>query len=241
MPIPLVLTILWLSVPGLAVAGSCEGRWSDHVAMHETGGCGGGKHCHATNPRSTAIGCHQLTSAALQDIGWQNRAGNWLPNPYGIRSNAGFASSIAAQDAALGSFTALNWSRISTGTKSLIGTEHSGIRITEGGLLSAAHFLGPAGLDSFVECGMRPDCISEEAAASNGGRERAFRSAMNRLAAGSSVDVSTFTGFHTPGGGGRYTGYGASGPKVPAGAFLPWSALRSLEVPPHQGERSGLR
>lgn len=235
-----VLAVLVMSIPAGAAAGTCVGSWSDHVAMHETGACGGGGHCHAVNPNSTAIGCHQMTSAALQDIGWKDRSGSWLPNPYGIGSNTEFASSIAAQNAALDSYTALNWSRLSLGTKALIGTEHSGVRITEGGLLSAAHFLGPAGLDGFVACGMRPDCISDSAADANGGRGRTFRIAMNRLAAGSGVNVSAITGFHTPGGGGRFAGHGVAGAPSRSGAFLPWSAIRSLEVPPHQGERSGL-
>ena len=182
-----------------------------------------------------------MTRAALADVGWMDRAGSWLPNPYGIRSTEEFTRSQAAQDAALHAYTSLNWSRIGTGTKSLIGREISGIRVTEGGLLSAAHFLGPGGLDHFVSCGMRPDCISDAAAAANGGRERAYRTAMTRLAEGSTHDTSEITGFHTPGGGGRFAGLGTAGPEVPQGAYLPWGAIRSREVPPHQGERSNLR
>ena len=64
---------------------------------------------------------------------------------------------------------------------------------------------------------------------------------MTRLAEGSAHDVSDITGFHTPGGGGRFAGLGIEGPAVPQGAYLPWDAVRSREVPPHQGERSNLR
>ena len=239
----IIRAILALSIPTIsfAAASTCSTSWSGHVSLHETGQCGPGRHCHATNPNSTAIGCHQLTRAALQDLGWMDRTGRWLPNPYGIRSNTQFAGNMAAQDAALHGYSVLNWSRVSTGARSLIGTEVEGIRITEGGLLSAAHFLGPGGLNAFVECGMRPDCISDAAAAANGGRQNAHRIAMNRLAAGSAVNVSDITGFHTAGGGGRWAGSGSPGPEVPAGAFLPWSALSVIEVPPLQGERQRLR
>ena len=236
----LIGALAWM--PAAGHAASCQGSYGQHVASHETGGCQGTQNCQARNPNSSAIGCHQLTNAALQDIGWKDRAGNWLPNPYSIYSDREFTTSMQAQNAALDHYTALNWSRISDSTKSVIGTEHSGIRLTEGGLLSAAHFLGPAGLNEFVGCGMRIDCISDEAAAANGGRQRAWEIAMQRLASGSAVDVSAYTGFHTPYGGGQWTGGpGGTDPGQSRGAFLPWAALQSVEVPPHQGERASLR
>ncbi len=241
MRLAIICLFLALSIPAHAIGSVCSVSWGDHISQHETGSCGPGSHCHATNPNSTAIGCHQMTRAALQDIGWMDRTGRWLPNPYGISSNTQFAAHYAAQEAALTNYTALNWSRISPGTRQLVGTQMSGIRITEGGLLSAAHFLGPGGLNQFVSCGMRPDCISDEAAAANGGRGAAYRIAMRRMASGSAVDISAATGFYTPGGGGRFNGFGAPGPDVPAGAFLPWSALQVIEVPPLQGERDRLR
>ena len=223
-----------------AAAAVCLETYEHHISRHETGGCGWTGGCRARNPHSTAAGCFQMTKAALADVGWKDRAGRWLPNPYGIRSDAEFADSYPAQRAALRQFTGNNWRRIDPSVKEMIGATRHGVRITEGGLLSAAHFLGPGGLNDLAACGFRPDCVSDQAAAANGGRARTHEIAMRRLAGGGGLDVSEVTGFHTGGDGGRFAGLGAAPPAAPGSAFLPWAG-REREQPPLQGERGSLR
>ena len=221
-----------------AEASVCRNTYADHISQAETGGCGWTERCRARNPMSTAASCFQMTRAALQDVGLKDRRGRWLPNAYGITSDAEFADHYQAQTYALQKFTANNWARINPQVRGLIGSEVAGVRVTEGGLLSTAHFLGPGGLNEFAGCGFRPDCISGSAAAANGGRQRTYEIAMNRLSGGGGSDVSPITGFHTPGSG-VFTGIGARQPQAPASAFLPWTA-REPEQPPLQGERRDL-
>lgn len=187
------------------------------------------------NPHSSAVGCYQLTTAALADVGWKSRTGDWLDNPWNIRSDDEFAANYAAQNAALDHYTALNWQRLGK-TRSLVGQRIGDVKVTEGGLLAAAHFLGPGGMRELSECGFRPDCIPEAAAAANGGRLAAFRIVMNRLAAGSAVNAGYLTGVHTPGGGRQQENSHSPG----RGVFPPWLGGRAIEQPPLQGQRRHL-
>ena len=181
-----------------------------------------------------------MTNAALADVGWKTNSGEWISNPWGITTDREFAADFDAQNEAFDHYTALNWHRLGS-ARSLVGSEVGQVRITEGGLLAATHFLGPGGMREFADCGLRPDCIPDAAASANGGRMQAYRIAMIRLAEGSTTDVGRLTGIRTPGGGGRFAdGLGAAGP-AGGGAFLPWTALATRELPPLQGERKHLR
>ncbi len=236
-----LLHIVLVLLPATLLASSIDcSSYRAQVIRHEVGGCGWSERCLAQNPHSSAVGCYQMTNAALADVGWKTRSGEWISNPWGITSDREFATDIDAQNEAFDHYTALNWQRLGS-TRSLVGTEVGQVRVTEGGLLAATHFLGPGGMRHFANCGLRPDCIPDAAASANGGRMQAYRIAMTRLAEGSATDVGRLTGVQTQGGGGYFAdGVGAAGP-AGGGAFLPWTALAIREQPPLQGERKHLR
>ncbi len=231
-----------LVVTGLAAetgwATRCDSFAGD-IINREVGGCGFSDNCYRRPSTSSAQGCFGMTHAALVDVGLKTRSGQWRPNRWGITSDRQFQGHFEAQHDAFRRYTSLNWQRLGP-ARGLVGQEIHGVRITEGGLLSAAHFLGPGGVRQLAACGFRPDCISDDAAAANGGRNATFRIAMDRLAGGSHHNAGSLAGVFTPGGGGQFTGFGTAGPQAPAGAFLPWVAAER-ETPPLQGERPHLR
>ncbi len=232
-----LLHIVLVSLPATLLAGSMDcGSHRAQVIRHEVGGCGRSERRLARNPHSGAVGCRQMTDAALADIGRKTRSGEWMGNPWSITSDREFAADLDAQNEAFDHCTAPNWQRLGS-TRSLVGTEVGQVRVTEGGMLAATHFPGPGGLRQFAGCGLRPDCMPDAAAGANGGRMQACRIAMTRLAEGSATHVGRLTGVQTQGGGGYLAdGVGAAGP-AGGGAFLPWTALAIREQPPLQGER----
>ena len=132
-PLAAAPLLLGLNAAPASAATDCRAGWHSHVSSHEVGSCNWSSIYHARNSNSTALGCYQMTNAALQDIGLKDAEGNWQPNRSGIASDTEFAANIGAQNDALGQFSALNWSRISQGSRDMIGTDVSGVTITEGG------------------------------------------------------------------------------------------------------------
>ncbi|MCY4006690.1 MAG: hypothetical protein OXE84_07700 [Rhodobacteraceae bacterium] len=239
---PLIIPLLtgWLLGGAAEAAGSRCGSFAGDIVSHEVGGCGWSENCYHRPSTSSAQGCFGMTHAALVDVGLKYRNGHWRPNRWEITSDQEFQSNWAAQKHAFRQYTALNWQRLEP-VRGLVGQEINGVRITEGGLLSAAHFLGPGGVRQLADCGFRPDCISDDAAAANGGHDTTFQITMNRLAQGSNQNAGLYAGVQTTGGGGQFTGTGNAGPTVPTSAFLQWNAQATHEMPPLQGERQQLR
>lgn len=97
------------------------------------------------------LGAYQLSPAALQDAGFQDRNGNWtaLAQSFGVKSTSDFLASNNAQDFAFERFTAKNWQYLAQ-HKSYIDSSVDGIYITEPGLLAGAHLVGYRQVEEFL-------------------------------------------------------------------------------------------
>ena len=152
-----------------------------YLAMLEEVETGGD--CLARPPAGSAIGCYQMTRAALRDAGFKNASGDWLDNPWGVDSDDEFQRNRRAQRAAMLRYTANNWLQVEPCVRDLIGRTVAGVTLDQAALVSGAHLLGAAGLVRFVRCGLRARCVSPEAAASNGGGRRLRANAVRRMRA----------------------------------------------------------
>jgi hypothetical protein len=97
------------------------------------------------------LGAYQLSPAALQDAGFQDRNGNWtaLAQSFGVNSTSDFLASHNAQDLAFERFTAKNWQYLAQ-HRTYIGSTVDGIYITEPGLLAGAHLVGYRQVEEFL-------------------------------------------------------------------------------------------
>ena len=163
-------------------------RYLEIVEQVETGG-----DCSARPAGSSAIGCYQMTRAALIDAGLQDAAGHWLDNAWGITSDDEFQTNRRAQDTAMLGYTTKNWLRLEPCVRDLIGTTVGGVALDQAALVAGAHLLGATGLVRFLRCGLEARCIAPETAARNGGGHNLRKSAVRRMHAvhGLSVLAST--------------------------------------------------
>ena len=159
-------------------------RYLDMLEEHETGG-----NCFARPTGSSAIGCYQMTSAALMDAGLKDAEGDWLDNPWGIDSDDEFRSNRGAQAAAMLRYTMTNWSRVEPCLRDVIGTNVDGIALDQGALVAGAHLLGPTGLVRFVRCGLQARCIPSPVANLNGGGHKLRAHAIRRMSAASGLRI----------------------------------------------------
>ena len=162
-----------------------------YLAMLEEVETGGD--CLARPPGGSAIGCYQMTHAALRDAGFKNASGDWLDNAWGVDSDDDFQRSRPAQRAAMLRYTTNNWLRVEPCVRDLIGRTVAGVTLDQAALVSGAHLLGASGLVRFVRCGLRARCVSPEAAASNGGNRRLRANAMRRMRAAYGLRVLAST------------------------------------------------
>ncbi len=97
------------------------------------------------------LGAYQLSTAALQDAGFQNSNGSWtsLASSYGVTSTATFLASTDAQDAAFQNYAYKNLIYIQSDL-SFIGNTIDGVVITYSGLLAGAFLVGHQKLDVFI-------------------------------------------------------------------------------------------
>ncbi len=151
-------------------------RYLETVEEVETGG-----DCFARPAGGSAIGCYQMTRAALVDAGFKDAAGDWLDNAWGVDSDDEFKRNRRAQDAAMLRYTTQNWLRLEPCVRDLIGTTVGGVALDQAALVAGAHLLGATGLVRFVRCGLRARCISPEMAAWNGGRRNLRAVAVRRM------------------------------------------------------------
>ena len=71
-----VVVLVVLGVPGLSGASQQDvERFFELIAHRESSG-----DCGKQSNSSTAMGCYQLTEAALRQARFKDAAGNWLPN-----------------------------------------------------------------------------------------------------------------------------------------------------------------
>jgi hypothetical protein len=121
------------------------------IARLESGpdGARGGGHG-MRNPSSGALGRYQMLPLALRDIGWQDASGAWTETAarHGVRSEAEFLASPAAQEAAMDAFLhraeaqlSRNGSLARAGGQ-VTGLDGAAVKLTEAGLVAAAHRRG---------------------------------------------------------------------------------------------------
>lgn len=114
----------------------------------------------------SAAGAYQIIPSTLADLGYTystNGSWNWnsvawtgKSQSMGVSTLDDFRFSAAGhrlQDTAFDEFTDRNWQALSGTAKSNIGKVVNGVVVTEGGLLSAAHFLGAGGMNNFAANG----------------------------------------------------------------------------------------
>lgn len=164
--------------PPAAVAGGGADftRYLDLLEEAETGG-----DCFARPAGSSALGCYQMTRAALTDAGLKDAGGGWLDNPWGVDSDDEFQGSRPAQADAVLRYTTSNWRRLEPCVRDLIGATVGGVTLDQGALVAGAHLLGPTGLVRFVRCGLHARCIAAPAARLNGGAPRLHAAALRRM------------------------------------------------------------
>ena len=168
------------------------GRWSGadfprYLALVEEVETGGD--CLARPAGGSALGCYQMTRAALVDAGFKDAAGRWRDNPWGIDSDDEFRRDRRAQDAAMLRYTARNWRRLEPCVRDLIGRTVGGVALDQAALVAGAHLLGASGVVRFVRCGLHARCLSREVAAGNGGRDNLRASALRRMQAARGLRV----------------------------------------------------
>lgn len=118
----------------------------------------------AMNSSSEAAGAYQFLAPSLAETGIVSCTGRrWDSCTWTARARSEGVSSLdeflhteagrRLQDQGFAEFTTMHWRRLSDESKSSIGLERGGAVVTEGGLLSAAHFLGAGGMNQFVASG----------------------------------------------------------------------------------------
>lgn len=142
----------------------------------ETGG-----NCFARPVAGSAMGCYQMTRAALQDAKLKDAAGDWLDNEWNIDSDEEFLRNRHAQVAAVLRYTTNNWLQLEPCLRDYVGRTVGGVTLDQGALVAGAHLLGATGLIRFVRCELRASCISPEAAALNGNRRLLRANAVRRM------------------------------------------------------------
>lgn len=179
-------THLVANAPG---SGADFPRYLRILEESETGG-----NCFASPSGSSAIGCYQMTSAALMDAGLKDAEGDWLDNPWGIDSDDEFQGNRRAQAAAMLRYTTANWQRLEPCVRDLIGTSVGGVALDQGALVAGAHLLGPTGLVRFVRCGLQAHCIPTPVAELNGGGHKLRTAAIRRMSAAQGLRVLEWPG-----------------------------------------------
>lgn len=176
-----------------------------------------------------AAGAYQFMPQTLADLGYvasSNGSWEWDSVVFTAKSQAMGVSTIEdfltteagrrLQDQAFDEFTVKNWRSLSATTKGYVGKTVNGVLVTEGGLLSGAHFLGAGGMNSFVRAGFTGENLSNLATIlrqnfpSEQTLERLDRYVMGRIASGAAAHggiagASGYGGSATAGSGSTYT------------------------------------
>ena len=190
--------VVLFGVPGSSAASNEDvARFLRMIADRESGG-----DCTETSTTSTAIGCYQMTDAALKAAGFKDDDG-WVPNEYGITSDEEFLQNPAANYAAMLAYTLDNWRILRCEAKARIcdvfGDPPAAFQLDAAGLLAGAHILGARGMRLFLNensCNMGAHCLLDSAVEANGGdRERLRRIVVGRIAevVSAGLDVSELT------------------------------------------------
>jgi hypothetical protein len=112
----------------------------------------------ARNPASGALGRYQFLAEALRDMGWKDAQDGWTGTAarHGVRSDADFLANPAAQEAAMDGYLRRaeqqldrNGSLAQAGT-TLTGLDGQALRLTEAGLVAAAHRRGAGSVARYL-------------------------------------------------------------------------------------------
>lgn len=194
-------TLLAMGV--MSMANEAEASYGDKICQIETTSCDYSK----VNPHSSATGKYQMTQAALIDVGIISKpdpnskphkgAGEWdnvvWNEDWGVSSREEFLNNPAAQEKAFEAYSRQNWQSLEAmGTTDYIGAVYHGHIIDEAGLLAAAHFLGPKGLDDYLRYGE----INEQTLKNHPNIEEEI---IKRLQMVGGEDISDITGESGPG------------------------------------------
>jgi murein DD-endopeptidase MepM/ murein hydrolase activator NlpD len=189
------------------VAGAITGGFDAELFRQAVYGAESGRRYSVlNNVTGKAAGAYQFMPATLADLGYTySLTGSWDWDSVGftVKSQAMGVSSLDdflntqaghdLQDQAFDDFTLRNWNALSATSKSYIGKTANGVLVTEGGLLSAAHFLGAAGLNNFVSAGFTGENLSnlstilKQNFPSNPTLERLDRYVMGRIVSGAAA------------------------------------------------------
>ena len=154
--------------------------------------------CDAESRNSSAIGCYQMTKAALIDAEFMDSEGNWL-GKHGVYSPEDFrANKMANYEAAL-TYTQKNWDYLMyAGTDEQICTDFGDFTLDAASLLVGAHILGWRGVTWLLSCDLDSTCLSEDSVKENmpgdpdGWRDKIVQRMVEMAHAG--LDVSELTG-----------------------------------------------
>lgn len=145
--------------PAVASSPPSPNAFRQLIARLESGGTGRADQGYgARNPQSGALGRYQMLPVALRDIGWMDVAGQWTAQAEsrGVRSEADFLRSPAAQEAAMNAYLrrsetllARNGSLTRSGS-SVTGLDGSAVPLTDAGLVAAAHRSGAASVARYL-------------------------------------------------------------------------------------------
>ena len=139
-----VLVLVVLGLPGLSGAGQNDvARYFELVAHRESSG-----DCSEESENSTAMGCYQLTEAALKQANFKDDAGRWVDNEYHITSKAQFLADPEANYAAMLEYTRVNWGLLACSAR----LRACAVGLDPAALLAGAHILGATGIREFLEC-----------------------------------------------------------------------------------------
>jgi hypothetical protein len=167
-----------------------EDTFRSRIAALESAGSGWS----ARNAGSGALGRYQFLPVALRDIGWQDSGGAWTERAaaMGVRSEADFLASPAAQEAAMGQYLQRTERQLAASGalgvagRTLTGTDGQPLAITEAGLVAAAHRRGAGAVARWLEHRIRtPDAPVPESS------RAAFANVEQRLRAFSDVSYAS--------------------------------------------------
>lgn len=131
-----------------------DSAFRHRIAATESRGAGYAAH----NQASGALGRYQLIPLALRDIGWRDAAGGWtaLAARHGVGSDAQFLGSPVAQEAAMDAYlrrTAQllgHHGALARAGEAIAGLDGGTLRLSEAGLLAAAHRRGPTSVARYL-------------------------------------------------------------------------------------------
>lgn len=103
------------------------------------------------------LGKYQFGGMALEDLGYKDSKGNWTGKD-GIESKEDFLDNPEAQEKAFSEWKPILKRYLnSNGAMDYVGQDFNGIKVTEEGLMAAAHLVGANGVAKMLESGEVPE------------------------------------------------------------------------------------